>query len=163
MAAVGKNMTLVSLLDSSTVFPKLEARDKGQVLEDMIGSLKKQVSQQQLELIRKAVFERESIMSTGVGKGLAIPHGKVKDLEQNLASFAILDQPIDYEAIDGNPVDMIFLLVAPEAQNSVHIKLLSRISRMLNNKDFRDQLKACSSSEELIQSFKEEETKHFGA
>lgn len=155
-------MTIVSLLDKKSIFPAKEAESKEQVLEDMIESLGNRVEAEQLENIRKAVFEREAIMSTGVGKGLAIPHGKVKNLDKNLAAFAILKEPIDYKAIDDVPVKMIFLMVAPEAQNSVHIKLLSRISRMLNNKEFRDRLEQASDKDQIIETFREEETAHFG-
>jgi len=155
-------MTIVSLLDKDSIFLNKEADTKEQLLEDMIQSLGNRVSEEELENIRTAVFEREAIMSTGVGKGLAIPHGKVKNLARTLASFAILHNPIDYKAIDDVPVNMVFLMVAPEAQNSVHIKLLSRISRMLNNQDFRDRLGQTSDKDEVVEVFQEEESAHFG-
>ena len=155
-------MTIVSLLDKNSIFLNKEADTKEQLLEDMIQSLGNRVTEEELENIRTAVFEREAIMSTGVGKGLAIPHGKVKNLARTLASFAILKNPIDYKAIDDVPVNMVFLMVAPEAQNSVHIKLLSRISRMLNNRDFRDRLEQAADQDEIVEVFKEEETAHFG-
>ncbi len=150
-------MNIFSLLNTKTVLPNLKADDKAEVLDKMVSSLKDNVSNEELEKIREAVFEREKIMSTGVGKGLAIPHGKAAGIEQTYASFAILKEPVDYEAIDDQPVNMIFLLVGPQASNSFHIKMLSRISRLMNNSDFRDRLRQCNSSEQIIEQFKSEE------
>lgn len=150
-------MNIFSLLNSQTVLPDMEANDKAEILDKMVSSLKDRVSNGELEKIRDAVFEREKIMSTGVGKGLAIPHGKAAGIEQTYAAFAILKQPVDYEAIDDQPVNMVFLLVGPQASNSLHIKMLSRISRLMNNSDFRERLRQCSTAEQIIEQFKEEE------
>lgn len=150
-------MNIFSLLNPKTVLPNLEAKDKAEILEKMVKSLEEKVSNGELEKIRDAVFEREKIMSTGVGKGLAIPHGKAAGIEQTYAAFAILKDPVDYEAIDDQPVNMVFLLVGPQASNSLHIKMLSRISRLMNNSDFRNRLRECSSAEEIIEQFKSEE------
>jgi fructose-specific phosphotransferase system IIA component len=150
-------MNIFSLLNTQTILPKLKAADKAEILEKMVSSLEGKVSNGELEKIREAVFEREKIMSTGVGKGLAIPHGKAAGIEQTYAAFAILDEPVDYDAIDGQPVNMVFLLVGPQASNSLHIKMLSRISRLMNNSDFRDRLRKCTTAEEIIKQFKDEE------
>lgn len=150
-------MNIFSLLSPETVLPNLQASDKNEVLEKMISSLEGEVSDGEIEKIRNAVFEREKIMSTGVGKGLAIPHGKASGIEQTYAAFALLDEPVDYKAIDNEPVNMVFLLVGPQASNSLHIKMLSRISRLMNNSAFRERLRKCASAEEIIDQFKEEE------
>lgn len=150
-------MNIFSLLNSQTVLPNLEAKDKTEVLDKLVTSLDEKVSNGELEKIRDAVFEREKIMSTGVGKGLAIPHGKASGIEQTYAAFAILKDPVDYEAIDDQPVNMVFLLVGPQASNSLHIKMLSRISRLMNNSEFRERLRSCSTAEEIIEQFKNEE------
>lgn len=150
-------MNIFSLLKPQTVLPNLEAADKEEVLNKLVASFEEEVSNGELQKIRDAVFEREKIMSTGVGKGLAIPHGKTPGIEQTYAAFAILKEPVDYEAIDDQPVNMVFLLVGPQASNSLHIKMLSRISRLMNNSEFRDRLRACTSAEEIIEQFKDEE------
>lgn len=150
-------MNIFSLLNPQTVLPNLEATDKAEVLDKLVSSLEGKVSNGELEKIRDAVFEREKIMSTGVGKGLAIPHGKAAGIEQTYAAFAMLKKPVDYEAIDDEPVNMVFLLVGPQASNSLHIKMLSRISRLMNNSEFRDRLQKCSSAEEIIEQFKDQE------
>ena len=150
-------MNIFSLLNTDTVLPNLEAQDKAEILEKMVASLENKVPEGELEKIRHAVIEREKIMSTGVGKGLAIPHGKTAGIEQTYAAFAILRDPVDYDAIDDQPVDMVFLLVGPQSSNSLHIKMLSRISRLMNNSEFRERLRECSTSEEIIEQFKKEE------
>lgn len=150
-------MNIFSLLSTQTILPNLQANDKTEVLDKMVSSLRDQVSGGELERIREAVFEREKIMSTGVGKGLAIPHGKAAGIEQTYAAFAILEDPVDYEAIDDQPVSMVFLLVGPQASNSLHIKMLSRISRLMNNSEFRERLRTCTTAEDIIEQFKEEE------
>jgi fructose-specific phosphotransferase system IIA component len=155
-------MNIVSLLDNATVYPQLEVSDKEELLEQLIRSLQSKVDNEQLDRIREAVLQRESIMSTGVGKGLAIPHGKAKGLSQSYAAFALLQHAVDYEAIDDKPVTMVFLLVGPESENSLHIKLLSRISRLMNNEEFRSSLKECSTAEQILDTFKKEEERYFG-
>ncbi|NBB77212.1 MAG: PTS transporter subunit EIIA, partial [Bacteroidetes bacterium] len=120
-------MNIYSLLEPSTIFADLEVDDKDDLLERMINVLSGQVNEEQLQQMRDAVFEREQIMSTGVGKSLAIPHGKVASIDENYASFALLKNPIEYDSIDEKPVHIVFLLVGPEKSNSAHIKLLSRI------------------------------------
>lgn len=150
-------MNIFSLLNEKTVSPNLKADDKAEILDKMISSLEDMVSDEELEEIREAVLEREGIMSTGVGKGLAIPHGKASGITQTYAAFSILNKPVDYEAIDSEPVNMVFLLVGPQASNNLHIKMLSRISRLMNNSEFRERLRNCSTSKEIIEAFKNEE------
>jgi mannitol/fructose-specific phosphotransferase system IIA component (Ntr-type) len=154
-------MNIHSLLSRESVLPKLKVKDKETLLNRLVDLLENQVTSTQLESIRKAVFEREDIMSTGVGKGLAIPHGKASGIETNYASFAILDSPIYYEAIDDKPVQLVFLLVGPESKNSTHIKLLSRISRLMNSSKFREALIDSETPEEILNLFKEEEHQYF--
>ncbi|MEX0770393.1 MAG: PTS sugar transporter subunit IIA [Balneolaceae bacterium] len=154
-------MQIFTLLSDQTVLPNLTVKNKDSLLNKLIDVLKHDVDEQQLEEIRNAVLEREEIMSTGVGKGLAIPHGKAKGLDANYASFAILDRPVEYESIDDEPVRLVFLLVGPESENSTHIKLLSRISRLMNNVDFRKKLYSCASPEEILNTFREEEELYF--
>ena len=155
-------MNIFSLLRPETVIPNLEASDKSEVLEKLVSSLEGQVSDEELKKIREAVFEREKIMSTGVGKSLAIPHGKVSSIEKNYASFAVLKDPIEYDSIDDKPVNMAFLLVGPAGENRLHIKLLSRISRLMNSTSFRETLSECKTADEIYDAFHKEEVKYFG-
>jgi fructose-specific phosphotransferase system IIA component len=154
-------MNIYSLLENSTILANLEVDDKVDLLHKMIDVLKDQVSADQLKEIRESVFEREEIMSTGVGKQLAIPHGKAKSIDRNYASFAILKEAIDYDSIDDEPVKVVFLLAGPEVKNSTHIKLLSRISRLMNSSSFRETLSNCETSNDIYEVFRNEEEKYF--
>jgi fructose-specific phosphotransferase system IIA component len=155
-------MNLYSLLEKSAILSEVEADNKEELLHTLIDSLAGQVTKEQLEDIRKAVFQREEIMSTGVGKQLAIPHGKVASVDRNIAAFAILKQPIEFNSIDDKPVKMVFLLVGPEKSNSAHIKLLSRISRLMNSSSFRETLTKCVGKDQIYEAFYNEEIRYFG-
>lgn len=156
-------MNIYSLIDQDTILADLVVDDKEDLLNKMVDTLTGKVSKSQLDDIRQAVFEREKIMSTGVGKNLAIPHGKVVSIDKHLASFAILQKPIDFDSIDSKPIDMAFLLIGPEKKNSTHIKLLSRISRLMNNSSFRETLTGCDTVEEIYNAFEKEENSYFGS
>lgn len=155
-------MTIFSLLSEATVLAGLKVENKTELLNQLVDLLGHQVKNpDHLEEIRKAVFVREGIMSTGVGKGLAIPHGKAPGISENYASFATLEEPVDYESIDDQPVRIVFLLVGPESRNSIHIKLLSRISRLMNSADFRERLLESRSASDILNHFRAEEDHQF--
>jgi fructose-specific phosphotransferase system IIA component len=156
-----KSMNLFALLDDANVLPTLDAVNKEVAINLMIDTLADKVDEQTLAQIRRGVLERESVMSTGVGKGLAIPHCKTKVVTENFAAFARLTQPIDFKSIDGVPVQIIFLLVGPDGKHSDHIKLLSRISRLMNSASFHEKLLKSDTSQRIIEAFKEEEEKYF--
>jgi mannitol/fructose-specific phosphotransferase system IIA component (Ntr-type) len=96
-----------------------------------------------------------------VGKGFAIPHGKTNAVNEILAAFGKTENPIDYQALDNQPVHLVFLLVGKDNMVSTHIKLLSRISRMMNKDDFREKLIHAKSSDEIVELFKTEEQNYF--
>ncbi|MFU8813196.1 MAG: PTS sugar transporter subunit IIA [Balneolaceae bacterium] len=156
-------MNIYSLLDDSTISSDLHANDKEELIHKLVDLLSHKIADHQIEGVREAVFKREEIMSTGVGKSLAIPHGKCASLDDNYACFARLSEPVEFNSIDNEPVKLAFLLVGPDSKNSAHIKLLSRISRIMNSATFRERLDACSNEQELYNAFKEEETTYFGS
>ncbi len=155
------SMNLYTLLNEQTVLPNLSAENKTQVINSLIDTLKSSLDAETVELIRESVFERERIMSTGVGKGLAIPHCKTQAVDQNYAAFARLSAPLDFNSIDNEPVQIIFLLVGPDGNHSQHIKLLSRISRLMNSASFHEKILNSDTSEVIIEAFREEEEKYF--
>lgn len=155
-------MDIYSLLDHSSIAAGLKADNKNDLINELVDLLEPKVDSNQLEKIRESVFSREQIMSTGVGKQLAIPHGKCSSIEKILASFALLDEPVDFNSIDNEPVKMVFLLVGPESKCNHHIKLLSRISRLMNSSSFREKLLKCQSSDEIFETFQTEELEYFG-
>lgn len=97
-------------------------------------------------------------MSTGVGKGLGIPHAKINGIDRNFAVFARLKKPLDYGSIDDQKVNLVFLLIGPDGQSSTHIKLLSRISRLMNNDHFRSAILSAGSAEEILEIYSKEES-----
>lgn len=151
-------MKVSDLLTSGNVFHNLEAESKEELVQTMIQSLSAQLGKENTMRATRAVMERESIMSTGVGKGLGIPHAKINGIERNFAVFARLKNPLDYGSIDDQDVELVFLLIGPDGQSTTHIKLLSRISRLMNNDQFRNAIKQAESADEIQKIFSEEES-----
>jgi fructose-specific phosphotransferase system IIA component len=154
-------MKLFELLKEEFVVAQLQSSQKEDVINELINLFKNDPRVANLEKVREAVLEREKIMSTGVGKGFAIPHGKTAAVNDILAAFGKTKSPIEYQALDSQPVNLIFLLVGKDNLVSRHIKLLSRISRMMNKDDFRGKLIEASSKEDIIELFKKEEESYF--
>jgi len=150
-------MKISELLHDGNVIADLDVTTKQEAITTLVHTIRESVGEELTQTALTAVLEREAVMSTGVGKGLAIPHGRVKGIQDNFVAFGKLRTPIDYGSIDQKPVSMIFLLIGPESQSSQHIKLLSRISKLMNNDAFRDRIASCTSSAEIIAFFSEEE------
>jgi fructose-specific phosphotransferase system IIA component len=150
-------MKISDILTEEIIETQLAASDKTEAINKMIDLASKSGKIIDEEEVRKCVFEREKLVSTGVGKGFAIPHGKTNEIKDIVAAFAILKEPIDFESIDGENVSFIFLLIGKDSLLNMHIKLLSRISRLMNKDEFRDKLLKTSSSAEVLALFKEEE------
>ncbi|MEO5929363.1 MAG: PTS sugar transporter subunit IIA [Candidatus Kapaibacterium sp.] len=154
-------MHISSILEEQFIAIKLPATTKEQALNSIIDMLGTSEKVTNLEKVRTAILEREKLMSTGVGHGFAIPHGKTDALQDIVAAFAITEQPIDFQALDNQPVQLIFLLVGKETHVGTHLKLLSRISRLMNNESFRHQLLAATTPAEVLQLFDQEEHRYF--
>lgn len=150
-------MKVSEILSKEFIIAELESTDKESAINELIDLFRDDPRVEDIEKVRQAVIDRERIMSTGVGKGFAIPHGKTDSIKEILAAFGRKKDGIDYDALDGNPVNLIFLLVGKETMISAHIKLLSRISRMMNKDDFRQRLINAETSEEIMNVFLEEE------
>jgi fructose-specific phosphotransferase system IIA component len=154
-------MKVLDLLNKNFIIPDLQGQTKEEVINELIDLFKKDPRVIDLGKIRDAVLEREKIMSTGVGKGFAIPHGKTNAINDILAAFGKSNKPIEYDSLDGRPVNLVFLLVGKDNLVSKHIKLLSRISRMMNKDEFREKLINATTSEEILEIFKKEEENYF--
>ncbi len=150
-------MKVVEILNKSVVQTKLPGNTKEEIINAMIELAATQKQVVNKEKMRTAIFEREKIMSTGVGSGFAIPHGKTDAVSDIVAAFAVTAQPIDYQSLDDQPVRLIFLLVGRDNMVGPHIKLLSRISRLMNKEEFRNQLLEAETSEDILEIFKQEE------
>jgi fructose-specific phosphotransferase system IIA component len=154
-------MKVSELLNKDVIISDLKGNKKEEVINELIDLFKDDTRVEDVEKVRSAVLDREKIMSTGVGKGFAIPHGKTNSITDIIAAFGKTKNPIDYEALDNQPVHLVFLLVGKDNLVSKHIKLLSRISRMMNKDDFRNRLLEAGTSEEILEIFNKEEENYF--
>jgi fructose-specific phosphotransferase system IIA component len=156
-------MRITDILTERFVRTNLAGATKDEVLNAVIEVAAASERVLDKEKLREAIFEREKIMSTGVGSGFAIPHGKTDAVTDVVGAFAITAQPIDYKSLDDQPVRIVFLLIGRESMVGPHIKLLSRISRLMNKEDFRKKLLDAQSPAEVLEIFKQEEATYFEA
>ncbi|MBI1235406.1 MAG: PTS IIA-like nitrogen regulatory protein PtsN [Alphaproteobacteria bacterium] len=142
-------MALSDLLSADSILGSLSATNRKQALQIMSEAAAAKLDIDS-RLIFDAVMERERLGSTGVGDGVAIPHARLEGLDRVFGLFARLKTPIDFDAIDGRPVDLIFLLLAPEASSAEHLKALARISRIFRREDLRSHLRATDTRDGMI-------------
>jgi fructose-specific phosphotransferase system IIA component len=154
-------MKISDILTDSLVATGLAGTSKKQIIDGMIDLVATSPKILDREKVRQAIFEREEIMSTGVGNGFAIPHGKTDAVTDIVAAFAVTAQPIDYQSLDEKPVRLVFLLVGKDNLVGPHIKLLSRISRLMNKEEFRTRLLGLSTKQEILDAFRQEEATYF--
>ncbi len=154
-------MKVTDILKTEFIISELNGNKKEEVINELINLFNTDKRIVDIEKVRNAVLEREKIMSTGVGKGFAIPHGKTDAINEIIAAFGKTNIPFEYQALDNKPVNLIFLLVGKDNLVSTHIKLLSRISRMMNKDEFREKLSKANSSEEIFELFRKEEENYF--
>ena len=154
------DMKISDLLKPEFVIPEMKGKTKEDVINELVDLFENDERVNDLNRIRNSVLEREKIMSTGVGKGFAIPHSKTLATSDILVAFGRLSKPIDFEALDGEPVNLVFLLVGKENMVGPHIKLLSRISRMMNKDEFRKSVADAKDTGEILNIFQEEEQKY---
>lgn len=151
----GSTTLIYELLTPDSVRVGLAADDKTDVLNAVVDMLAGHPAVSDLEGVREAVFQREAVMSTGVGKGLALPHAKTPAVTSTVAAFATLSKPVPFDAIDDEPVQLVFLLLGTEEARSLHIKILSRISRLMNRGPLRDKLLRADSAANVLSIFQE--------
>jgi PTS system nitrogen regulatory IIA component len=126
-------MEISDLITPDSIFSKLPATSKKQALQEL-AKRASNISELNERVIFDALIERERLGTTGVGNGIAIPHGKLAGLDRLHGLFARLDKPIEFDSIDEQPVDLIFLLLAPECAGADHLKALARVSRLLRDR-----------------------------
>jgi len=143
-----KIMGLQEFLSPEGVILNLAARCKREALA-ALAERAAEISGAGAEEIRQALMDREQLGSTGVGRGVAIPHGKIEGLDRIVGLLAKLEEPVDFEAVDDQPVDLVFVLLAPADATAAHLKALARVSRLLREEDVREALRGADSSEAL--------------
>ena len=141
-------MKISDTLKEGAIISELNATDKKAVLEELTGTLAEASGVNQEEMVR-VLLERERLGSTGIGGGIAIPHGKLGALKSLLMAFGRSRKGVEFDAMDGKPTYLFFLLLAPEDSTGAHLKMLARISRSLKNSVFRERLMTAADGREL--------------
>ncbi|MBT3238917.1 MAG: PTS IIA-like nitrogen regulatory protein PtsN [Rhodospirillaceae bacterium] len=142
-------MEISDLITTDSVVADLRVTSKKQSLQEL-SKTAAEITGLHERVIFDVLMERERLGTTGVGNGIAIPHGKLANLDKLHGLFARLDKPIDFQAIDEQPVDLIFLLLAPESAGADHLKALARVSRLLRDKKICEKLRGTDSQEALF-------------
>ncbi len=155
--AASDPLSIAELLTPATVRVGLEGEDKPAVLNALIDLLAGHAAVADLDRVRQDVFVREAKLSTGVGLGLGLPHARTPGATGTTAAFATLATPVPFESHDDEPVRLLFLLLVPSGEQRQHVKLLGRLSRLLNRPTFRDALLAATTPEEALALFREAE------
>jgi PTS system nitrogen regulatory IIA component len=152
-------MKIMDILVRDAVILNLDVCTKREALVEMSAALAKVEPQIEADRLLEVLLEREALQSTGIGEGVAIPHGKMAGLDRLVASFARSPEGIDFESIDGRPTQHFFLLVVPEHSGGQYLKALARISRFFRDAAFRQQLVEAESLEDVVRAIEEEDAK----
>ena len=141
-------MTLTDLVASNAILPALKANNKKKVIQELAARAAELTGQNERAIL-EILLQREKLGSTAVGNGVAIPHGKLPNLGRLFGLFARLEKPVDFEALDGQPVDLVFLLLAPEAAGADHLKALARVARLLRDPEIARKLRESRDADAL--------------
>jgi nitrogen PTS system EIIA component len=149
-------MKILDVLQKEAILDDLKSQNKKGILEELVIPLAQITGRDQKDLVR-VLMDRERLGSTGIGGGIGIPHGKIKDLESLVLGFGLSRKGVDFEAIDGQPTHIFFILITPENSTGLHLKLLARISRILKNDHFKQRLQNATDHDEILGIIKEED------
>lgn len=144
-------MKLSDILDLNNIITAIKAGNKNSVIEELVEVMVENNSSLKKDELIKVLLERERLGSTGIGDGIAIPHGKFPGISEPIIAFGRSEKGLDFDTMDGQPAHLFFLLVAPEDSASIHLKALARIAKILKNDAFRKQLMEASTREEIYQ------------
>jgi len=150
-------MKLLDILPSGSILVDLKAASKQEVLSELCGLLEKAGKLPEAKPMVQILMEREGLGSTGIGQGVAIPHGKSPSVSMQAAALGISKRGVDFDALDGEPVHIVFLLIAPPDGAGNHLKALAKVSRLLKDKFFRQALKDAKTPEEILKIIREED------
>ncbi len=153
-------MKILDVLLKEAILSDMKANDKKGVLEELVTPVAR-IAGINHDYLVKVLMERERLGSTGIGEGIGIPHGKVKDLESLVLGFGLSKKGVDFDSMDGRPAHIFFLLLTPENSTGLHLKLLARISRILKNDPFKQKLLRATNRDEIYSIIKEEEEEEF--
>ena len=150
-------MNLLEILSPKSILVDLQGETKEEIIKDLVDALELGEVITDRDKVLQAVLEREKIMSTGIGDGIAIPHGKSDAVVRLAAALGTQRRGVDFESLDGEPGYVFFLLVSPANVSGPHIKALARISRLLKNDEFKKKLIEATTPEELLRVIEAEE------
>lgn len=154
-------MKIMDFLNKKAISVNLKSTDKEGVIRELVELLSKAAEIKNKEDLIKAVLSREALGSTGIGQSVGIPHAKSQNVKELIAAFGLSKNGVDFDSLDGEPVYIFFLLLAPEESAGPHLKALARISRMLKDKFFRDLLRKAKDENDILRIIQEEDSKKY--
>jgi len=154
-------MQIMDFLNKKAVTASLKAADKEGVIKELVDLLAKADDIKNREDLVRAILTRESLGSTGIGQGIGIPHAKSQSVKSLVAAFGLSQKGVNFDSLDGEPVHIFFLLIAPEESAGPHLKALARISRMLKDKYFRDLLRKSKDEKDILRIIQDEDSKKY--
>ena len=155
-------MNIMGFLDDRAVSTDVKSQHKEAVIQELVELLVKagSLKDKDVHKLVQILLKRESLGSTGIGQGVAIPHGKSDCVTKLVAAFGVSHSGVSFDSLDGEPVHLFFLLIAPEDSAGPHLKALARISRLLKDKHFRDSLRDARDEKTLVKIIREEDERH---
>lgn len=141
-------MDISDLINQNSIFPNLKATSKKQLIQELAAITNKKCARP-LTDVANVLMERERLGSTGVGHGVAIPHGRFSELDQIMGIFVKLDKPLNYDSLDDQPVDLVFLLLVPEEAGADHLKALAKVSRIFRDQSICEKLRGTNDSDAI--------------
>jgi PTS system nitrogen regulatory IIA component len=154
-------MKIMDFLNKKAVTANIKASDKEGVIRELVDLLAKAADIKNKEELVRALMARESLGSTGIGQNIGIPHAKSQGVKELVAAFGLSKKGVNFDSLDGDPVYIFFLLIAPEESAGPHLKALARISRMLKDKYFREMLMKSVDEKEILRIIQEEDSKKY--
>ncbi|MDX2439174.1 MAG: PTS sugar transporter subunit IIA [Desulfobacterales bacterium] len=149
-------MKILDVLQKESIISDLKSQDKKGILEELVAPIASITGVNHKDLVR-VLMDREQLGSTGIGGGIGIPHGKLKQLESLALGFGLSRKGVDFESMDNQPTHIFFLLVTPENSTGLHLKMLARVSRILKHDQFKAKLLSATNTDEIFSIIKEED------
>jgi fructose-specific phosphotransferase system IIA component len=153
-----EGVSVSQLLTEQVIKPDLDVDSRDEVFESLVELLEDQGEVGDATTALEDIRDREEILSTGIGNGVAIPHAKTEAVDSLVAAFGRVPDGVDFKSLDGKPARLIFLLLSPQEEAGLHVRALARISRMLKNAEFREQMNDAEDAEEIVSVIENEET-----
>lgn len=154
-------MKIMDFLSKKAIITDIKSTKKEEVIKELVDALIEagDIEKRQRNKLIEALMARESLGSTAIGQGIAIPHAKIDGIEKLMAAFGLSKKGVNFDSLDGEPAYIFFLLVAPQDSAGPHLKALARISRLLKDKYFRDNLRGCCDDKSIIKIISQEDEK----